>query len=326
MARKQAQIVGVGLGAALPGLRVSYRFLDGCGDRIPDRPLAEIGRKGLFTEDLERALAAGDIDIAVHSLKDLPTGQSVDATLAAVGRRETGREALVVPRGGLETGGGGGSASGEELLRLLPRGAVIGTSSLRRECQITRARPDIRIRPVRGNVGTRLSKLDEGRFDALVLALAGLRRLGVDRPAAAFGPEWLPAPGQGALAVQCLPSRREVWAAAAHLDHEETRAEVLAERALAAGLGADCRTPVAARARVDTDTTATAETGPATLTIRAAVYDVGGGPPAAVSLKGTAAMTGSTDAPGALGRAAAMELLEAGGGEYVARARDQGAS
>ena len=202
----------------------------------------EIGTKGLFTAEIERALAGGSIDLAVHSLKDLPTGPTPGISTLAIPRREDPRDVLVVREGLCVEGNATGSLAG----------ARIGTSSLRRTAQIRRRFPEARAVPLRGNVETRIGRLAPGGLDAAVLAVAGLRRLGL-RPAGTVAldpPEWLPAPGQGALAIQGRVGDGRVARFAALIDDETTRAAVSAERAFLAGLEGGCHAPIAALAIV----------------------------------------------------------------------------
>ena len=286
-----------------PDLSVDYRFISTDGDRDPHTPLPAIGAKGLFTQDLERALRRGRIDIAVHSLKDLPVASPAGLSLAAVPPREDPRDVLVVRDSRVSTAADGG---GPEILRRLPSGARVGTSSLRRAAQVRAARADLEPRPVRGNVDTRLRKLEEGRFEALVLAAAGLRRLGL-WPAGAFAMNegWLPAPGQGALAVQCRVADDGVGARVRALDDPAARAEVTAERGLLAALEGGCRVPIAARASVAGQD----------LRLRAAVYDVQGGAPIADAAEGPAPEAED------VGLRLARRMLAAGAAELVDRAR-----
>jgi len=207
------------------------------GDKITDVPLAKVGSKGLFTKEIEEALLDGRADVAVHSLKDLPTEMPAGLALAAVPEREDPRDALVGRR-----------------LADLAAGARVGTSSLRRSAQLRQLRPDLNIESVRGNLDTRLRKLDEGRYDAILLAAAGLRRLGwADRIAEVLAPDAMcPAVGQGALAVQT----RQTGAAfeiCRLLDHAPTHAAVRAERGLLARLGGGCQVPIGAHATVHGD-------------------------------------------------------------------------
>ncbi len=209
------------------------------GDIQKDHSLAEIGGVGAFTKEIEEALLRRDADVAVHSLKDLPTALSPGLVLAAVPLREDTRDALISRHGGG--------------LERLPQGARVATSSLRRICQIRHVRPDVVCVEVRGNVPTRLQKLKDGQFDALVLALAGLRRLGLEEHAThVFSPaEMLPAVGQGALGLETRAEDAATLALVTRLEHGPTRCAVDAERALLASLGAGCRLPLGGWARME---------------------------------------------------------------------------
>ncbi len=204
------------------------------GDKITDVPLAKVGTKGLFTKEIEEALLAGTADLAVHSLKDLPTELPAGLVLAAVPVREDPRDALVGRR-----------------LADLVEGARVGTSSLRRAAQLRRLRPDLVIESVRGNLDTRLRKLDEGKYDTILLAAAGLKRLGWgDRIAEILPPETMcPAVGQGALAIETRETGAG-YAACTALDDPATRAAVLAERAVLEALGGGCQVPIGAHATI----------------------------------------------------------------------------
>ena len=240
LARWQTDYVAGLLRAAWPGLHAEVVVFHTQGDRILDKPLPLIGGKGLFTAELEAALHEGDIDIAVHSLKDLPTEMPDGLTLGAIPTRADVRDA-VVSRGG-------------RLLADLPDGAVVGTSSRRRAAQLLRRYPHLRVADIRGNVDTRVRKaLDPaGPFDAVLLAFAGLDRLDHTAVVTELLPLeiMLPAPGQGALAVQCRADAR-VLATLAPLDDSDTRAAVTAERAFLHGLGGGCSVPVAAYACIE---------------------------------------------------------------------------
>jgi hydroxymethylbilane synthase len=205
------------------------------GDKITDVPLAKVGTKGLFTKEIEEALLDGRADLAVHSLKDLPTELPEGLTLAAIPSREDPRDALV----------------GKKLADL-PRGAKVGTSSLRRSAQLRSLRPDLQIESVRGNVDTRLRKLDEGQYDTILLAAAGLKRLGwANRIAEILGPDQMcPAVGQGALAIETRPESEAFFACGA-LDDSATHWAVVAERAVLGALGGGCQVPIGAYARVE---------------------------------------------------------------------------
>ncbi len=214
------------------------------GDRVLDKPLPQIGGKGLFTAELEAALRAGAVQAAVHSLKDLPTEMPPDLTLGAILPRAEARDALV--------------SKGGFTLDSLPSAAVVGTSSLRRAAQLLALRPDLQVEPIRGNVETRLRKLMDDEYEAVVFAAAGLQRLGLDREIGGMMhllslDEMLPAPGQGALAVQCRADDAETLRLLAAVHDPETAAAVTAERAFLAGLGGGCSTPVGAYARLVAD-------------------------------------------------------------------------
>ncbi|MGE0311394.1 MAG: hydroxymethylbilane synthase [Lautropia sp.] len=210
------------------------------GDQILDRPLAEIGGKGLFTKELETALLDGRADLAVHSLKDVPMDLPDAFEIAAILVREDPRDALVSPR--------------HESLDALPTGAVVGTSSLRRAAQLRALRPDLDVQPLRGNLDTRLAKLDAGGYDAIVLAAAGLKRLGLAARIRAPIPadRMLPSPGQGALALEIRAGDVETGRQLQPLDDRDTRLAVQAERAVSRMLGGNCRTPLGAHAVFDT--------------------------------------------------------------------------
>ena len=218
------------------GIDVKLLGMTTRGDQILDRSLSKVGGKGLFVKELETALEDGHADLAVHSLKDVPMDLPAGFALAAVLDREDPRDALVSPR----------YAS----LADLPQGACVGTSSLRRVAQLCTARPDLRIEPLRGNLDTRLRKLDEGQYDAIVLAAAGLVRLGLSaRIRMRFdAAQMLPAAGQGALGIEVREDDTELREALASLIHRPTWLAVHAERAVSRGLGGSCSMPLAAHA------------------------------------------------------------------------------
>jgi hydroxymethylbilane synthase len=209
------------------------------GDKITDVALSEVGSKGLFTKEIEEALLAGAIDLAVHSLKDMPTDLPAGLTLAAIPEREDPRDALI------------GRA-----LEDLAKGARVGTGSLRRSAQLRARRPDLQIEDIRGNVDTRLRKLDEGRYDAIVLASAGLRRLGLEnRITELFNPSVMcPAVGQGALAVETRDDGGHAFQIAQRLENADARAAVTAERAVLAALGGGCQAPMGAYSYINDGT------------------------------------------------------------------------
>jgi hydroxymethylbilane synthase len=247
LARTQSRWVADLLERTHSGLRVELTLIKTSGDQLIDRSLADAGGKGLFTKELELALLAGTIDLAVHSLKDVPvTMPLVDPSeliIAAVPPREDWRDVLV-------------SRVGKSLAEL-PPGSVIGTGSLRRRCQILQARPDLSVLPLRGNVDTRMRKLEDSACSAIVLALAGLKRLG------RWEPTWmtpidpavlLPAAGQGALALQCRRGDQRTIDLAGALNDPESAEAVTAERAVVAELEGDCHSPIAALATIEQET------------------------------------------------------------------------
>jgi hydroxymethylbilane synthase len=223
------------------GHTVSLLGMTTRGDQILDRTLSKVGGKGLFVKELELAIEEGRADIAVHSLKDVPMDLPEGFVLACVLEREDPRDALVSPR----------YASLDEL----PQGAVVGTSSLRRVVLLRAKRPDLRIEPLRGNLDTRLRKLDEGQYDAIVLAAAGLKRLGLeDRIRVAFEPEdMLPAAGQGALGIEVRADRADLIALLAPLTNQGDWLSTAAERAVSRAMGGSCSMPLAAHARWQAD-------------------------------------------------------------------------
>ena len=230
----QAHFVRDQLQQAHPGLNVELLGMTTKGDRWLNAPLSEVGGKGLFVKELEVAMLEGRADLAVHSVKDLPAQMPQGFCLPVLGFRSQVEDVLVSPRGDLSA---------------LPPGAKVGSSSLRRKSQLLAQRADLRVEPVRGNVGTRLAKLDSGEYDAIVLAAAGLRRLQIDRSDLHVldTDTCLPAPGQGALGIECREDAA-VLALLEPLKDPEVARCVAAERGISAGLGADCSLPVAAHA------------------------------------------------------------------------------
>jgi hydroxymethylbilane synthase len=262
------------------------------GDEILDRSLQKIGGKGLFIKELEIAMQAGEADIAVHSMKDVPAEMPAGFCLAAMLERANHADALVSPNG--------------EQLSDLPQGALIGSSSLRRQAQLKMLRPDLRIEPLRGNVNTRLAKLDNGDYDAIILAAAGLERLKFDdRISQAFIPdEMLPAAAQGVVGIECLEEATELRTVLAQLNHGTSVQTTLAERAIARVLEASCQSPVATYAVIDEDL----------LTVTALVAMPDGSESIRDSVSGKAA-----DAE-ALGEQLAARLLDSGAAELLAAA------
>jgi hydroxymethylbilane synthase len=245
MALRQAALVRDRLLAAHPGLAaagaVEIVTIRTTGDRVQDRRLAEIGGKGLFTKEIEEALFAGRIDLAVHSLKDVETWLADGLEIACVLARDDPRDVFLSTKAAI--------------LAALPKGANIGTASLRRQAQLLRQRPDLVIVPIRGNVDTRLRKLDAGEVDAIVLALCGLERLGLAEHATEILSRdvMLPAVGQGALAIECRAGDDGLRRLLEPLDDPGSAACIRAERAMLAALDGSCRTPIAVLAELDGD-------------------------------------------------------------------------
>ena len=234
----QANHVAERLRTLYPSCAVQLLGITTTGDRILDRSLAAIGGKGLFIKELEQAIAEGRADLAVHSLKDVPMDMPDGFTLAAIMTREDAHDAFV--------------SNLHHSLAALPAGAIVGTSSLRREAALRSRHPYLQIAPLRGNVGTRLKKLDEGQYDAIILAAAGLKRLGMQERIRALLPEEesLPAVGQGALAIEIAEDREDVLHALAPLHDAATSDCIRAEREFARRLSGSCHTPLAAYARI----------------------------------------------------------------------------
>jgi hydroxymethylbilane synthase len=216
------------------GHSVEIEIIKTTGDKITDVALSKVGTKGMFTKEIEEALAARQVDLAVHSLKDVPTELQPEFALAAVMKREDPRDAFVSIR--------------FQHLRDLPPGARVGTSSLRRQCQLKALRADVEVVSLRGNVDTRLRKLESGEYDAIILASAGVHRLGLDQHVRYRIPpeEMCPAAGQGALGIEIRRQDGQMQAALAFLDDADARATTACERALLLGLGGGCQVPIGA--------------------------------------------------------------------------------
>ena len=294
----QARHIEARLRELYPGLSTRLLGLTTQGDRNLETSLARIGGKGLFVKELEAALAAGDADIAVHSMKDVPMNLPDGFTIAAVTEREDPRDAFVSNR--------------HPDLPSLPRGSHVGTSSLRRESQLRAGFPHLNVEPLRGNVQTRLRKLDEGQYAALILAAAGLKRLGLGaRITQILTPEQsLPAVGQGALGIECRRERTDVAALLKPLDHAESRWCVDAERALSRALAGSCQVPLGGYA----------EASGGRVRLRGFVASPDGR--RMVAEEAVSRLDGS---PEALGRALADRLAERGAREILA-ALEGGAS
>jgi hydroxymethylbilane synthase len=238
LAMWQAQYIRDRLRALYPQTEVSILGMTTQGDQILEVTLSKIGGKGLFVKELETALEDGRADLAVHSLKDVPMNMPEGFVLAAIGEREDPHDAFV--------------SNKHESLAALPAGSVVGTSSLRRESQLRARFPHLKIEPLRGNVQTRLRKLDEGQYAAIILAAAGLKRLGLGQRIRALitSEDSLPAVGQGALGIECRADRADVIALLQPLHHSDTAACVMAERALSRALAGSCQVPLGGFAEV----------------------------------------------------------------------------
>lgn len=292
LARWQSEWVAARLRELHPGLEVVLVEIKTQGDRDRNSPLAAIGGIGLFTKEIQRALLDSTVEIAVHSLKDLPTQGADELVLGAVPPREDAADALIAPV--------------HRSLDALPAGASIGTGSLRRRAQLLHARPDLNVVGIRGNVETRLNQALSGALDGVILAEAGLRRLGLDgHVTERLGPpRFLPAVGQGALGIECRADDAVTRALLAPLDDPSTRAAVLAERRTLAELEGGCMIPLAAWGR---------DTADGLLSLDVAVFDPDG------LERVFASATGPRDDPDALGRRVARELRDQGAERLLAR-------
>lgn len=289
LAMCQAQIVQTRLEERFPKRRVELKPIKAHADQHPELPLVAMGGEGVFVKELEQALASGAIDGAVHSLKDLPVATPPALRIAAVLEREDARDALV-------------SRSGQGLAAL-PPGARVGTSSLRRRSQLLRCREDLQLLDMRGNVDTRLRKLDEGQYDAIVVAACGLIRLGLEERITEYLDlsVMLPEPGQGALAVETRAGDRDALAFVGSLEDPVSRACVDAERAFLQALGGGCRVPIAAYAACDG----------VTLTLDGSVTAADG----TASVRGR--LQGPMTEPAALGERLAKQLSDQGAAKLL---------
>jgi len=290
LATVQSRWVRDELGRLAPGRTIELVTIKTEGDRIVDRPLSQVPGKGFFVKEIQKALVDGAVDLAVHSLKDLPVEPTPGLTLGAIPPRESPLDVLITEDGvGLEA---------------LPEGALVGTSSARRRCQLANRRPDLRFVDLRGNVDTRLTKLSRGDCRALVLARAGLNRLGlfqvkaVDLPVLVI----LPAVGQGALAIEIRAGDRSTLELVGRLDDRATRIAVTAERVFLAELGGGCSTPIGALAQVHGDT----------VSFEGVVCD----PQSNETLRGR--IEGPVERADALARELARELISRGADRFLA--------
>lgn len=306
LARWQASRVAALLRERFPGLDAEIVPMTTTGDRIRERTLAQAGGKGLFLKEIEEALLDGRVDLAVHSLKDVPADLVEGCALGAVLERAEPRDALCLPAApGPDGRSGRTAATAGDVLAVLPEGARVGTGSLRRRTQLLDRRPDLDVVPIRGNVDTRLEKLDAGGWDALVLALAGLQRLGLTggRSHRALDPDtMIPAPGQGALCVEIRDGDDEVARRVGALEDAGVRAATDAERAFLRAAGGTCKVPLGAHATLD-------DGG---VWLRGILGDADGD-----VVRGS--LGGALDDAGRIGAELARRLLDAGGAERLSR-------
>jgi hydroxymethylbilane synthase len=294
LAMWQAEHVRTRLSALYPDCNIEILGMTTRGDQILDRTLSKVGGKGLFVKELEVAMAEGRADLAVHSLKDMPMDLPPGFALTAVLEREDPRDAFV--------------SNDYATLEDLPAGAIVGTSSLRRQALIAARFPHLLIKPLRGNLDTRLGKLDRGEYAAIILAAAGLKRLGLaQRIKALIEPEQsLPAPGQGAMAIEICDDRADLKQILAPLNHLPTERAVTAERTLSRAFGGSCQIPLAAFATIDGDQ----------MRLRAMI-----GTPDGKQVV-TAEVSGAADTPQALGQKIAQDLATQGAAAILALCRE----
>ncbi|MBP2628784.1 MAG: Porphobilinogen deaminase [Firmicutes bacterium] len=285
----QANYIAECIRTEYPEIEVSLLHIMTTGDKILDVPLARIGGKGLFTKEIENAMLSGEIDLAVHSLKDMPTQLPPGLLLAAITDRVDPGDALISPKYGA--------------IDNLPQGAKVGTSSLRRKAQLLKYRPDLRISDLRGNLDTRLKKMDTEELDAIILAVAGLRRLGWQDLITQVLPNdiCLPAVGQGALAIEARTNDQEVRTMLEFLNHQETRWAVEAERAYLAEVEGGCQIPIGVYGYIEKDS----------LVLEAAILSVDGKQQIRQTISGNPLEAMQ------LGRALAQEMLDKGGREIL---------
>lgn len=298
LALTQSRLVARMLERARPGLKVELVEISTTGDRVTGKPLASFGGAGVFVKELETALLDGRIDFAVHSLKDLPTKQPKGLVIAAIGKREDARDAAVIRNGGK--------------LRDLPAGSVVGSGSTRRRAQLKALFPQLKFAEIRGNVETRIRKVEEGRYAATILALAGLKRLKLRARVDEIlsYEQVLPAPGQGALGIECRANERRTRTLLGVLNDPETEVCVEAERALLEALGGGCHLPLGALGKIENGK----------LKLRAAI----GHPEEGIILK--AWRSGEMKLARRIGKELAGELIKLGGDKIISRLRREGMS
>ena len=289
LAMVQTEMVGAALRNRYPGIEIAIVGMTTKGDRVLDRPLAQVGGKGLFVKELEAAMLEDRADIAVHSMKDVPMEIDPEFALVTFGERELAEDAFVSNR--------------YPGMAALPAGAVVGTSSLRRECQLRSRYPHLQFRALRGNVNTRLAKLDKGEYDAIILAVAGLKRLGFESRVRDTLADTIPAIAQGILAIEFRSERDDIARMLAPFEHAPTACAAAAERALGLVVEGSCEVPVGAHAKVKGDT----------FDLEAFI-----GMPDGTQIVRERARGRCEDAP-SVGRALGERLLAAGGREILKR-------
>ncbi len=264
-----------------PDLKVDVKVIRTTGDRITEKPLTAIKVKGIFEREIDKAVINGEVDFAVHSMKDLPVEQPPEIMIVAVPERDEPNDVLI--------------SKDKRRFMDLPRGAVIGTGSPRRIAQILRLRPDLRVKPIRGNVDTRIRKVENGLYDAVILAEAGVKRLGIQNYISErlSLEDFTPAPGQGALAIVAMKKNREIVEILKGLNHQPSMAATFAERAFIKKIGGGCRVPLGAIAQTKNDT----------LTLHTCILSRDG------RIKIQAVVEGNTDFPENLGYKAASEIM-----------------
>lgn len=302
----QTEIVRVRLEERFPQRRFELKTIKAQADRRPDVPLIALSGEGIFVKELEQALLAGEVDLVIHSMKDLPLAIPEGLTIAAITEREDAHDALVLRRAQDERHGekpGALISHSKSAWEQLPAGSRVGTSSIRRRSQLLCSRRDVEFVDIRGNVDTRLRKLDEGRYDAIVLAACGLIRLGLEERITEYLPmeQMLPEPGQGALGIEAREDAGDILTMLKMLDDARARACVSAERAFLAALGGGCRVPIAAYAELRGET----------MTLDGAVIAPDG------SRRLSERLSGSAASAEALGETLADRLLSQGAEELL---------
>ncbi len=291
----QTEAVLENLKSIYPELEFKVKVIKTLGDKERKKPLFAIDRKGIFEKEIDMAIVRGEIDFAVHSLKDVPLVESLETVIAAIPKRSSPHDVLI--------------SKGKVLFNALARGAIIGTGSLRRMAQIKSVRPDLEVRPIRGNIETRIAKVKRGEFDGIVLAEVGLKRMGLESQIAErFSLDrFTPAAGQGALAIVVRKDNEDLMKLLQSVDHPSTRAEVTAERSLVLSLKGGCRVPIGAIGRADDRT----------LSLYGCIFSING------QKKISSFAKGSFDEAQDLGRKVAQSLMEQGAKDLEAEWREK---